>query len=729
LDEFDLSLTPEQIQALRDEFEPLDPTPEQMSSLLTIDWEDVRRADSRLRERGIQALLDEARGRIVDTRGVAVDKRAAFVGAYERRHQLELLLDEGYTPLFHKEFENSGVQFKQSRDYRTNRPFVNHSIQKLVASGRALVFSFDEVAGLPEMAERLHLQPVVRAEKHNDFVGRICLNCTSRAGPARHALNSYADVGAMDIYRPLVPNPLVTDLCNLAVDVRDRHGAKVELSGATVDIRTAYEQYFHSGDVPLLFGTVVEVECDGVWKKVVVAWVGGCYGFVRGGYAYSEIQQFLDYAHNRDGPRESVTYVDDGLIITVSEAIEASTARYQDAARQILGDQSIKAEKTKVYDGHLVGIGWHFDFVKWTVRPKDMARRRLLYRWWVLLHSCESAMRVSELQTAVAALVYYSQVMPVVKAFIPSVRRVLATCGARTTVKLPQDAKDDFEWIMVFVWVLAERPDLLESDITTLSQRKKTNYLMYTDASTEEGCGGVISELLGDDLEGESEEMRRCVLRWHPALERLYIRNFTAMMDRLTAGELVGPPLPKSASINVLEYFAVVNMVVSNVDLLRGSVVHCKCDNTAAVAWLNKLRGTSLSPLSIALSCILSFVTHAFNITIISAHIAGVHNVLADYLSRDEHLQETFPLPSPSRVSNPLRWIRCNEEVVQWQERGETLGKIGRTLLAQALSAPSQIHGLSLLALVSRLDGKLGPKRAGTMALTRTLTTDGWERK
>lgn len=200
-------------------------------------------------------------------------------------------------------------------------------------------------------------------------------------------------------------------------------------------------------------------------------------------------------------------------------------------------------------------------------------------------------------------------------------------------------------------------------------------------------------------------------------------------MERLTAGEPIGPPLPKSASINVLEYFAVVNMVVSNVDLLRGSVVHCKCDNTAAVAWLNKLRGTSLSPLSIALSRILSFITHAFNITIISTHIAGVHNVLADYLSRDEHLQETFPLPSPSRVSNPLRWIRCNEEVVQWQERGETLGKIGRTLLAQALSAPSQIHGLSLLALVSRLDGKLGPKRASTMALTRTLTTDGWERK
>ena len=156
LNEFDLSLLPEQIRALKDEFESLDPTPEQMASLLTIDWKEVERADLRLREKGIQALLDEARERIVDARGVAVDKRAAFVGAYERRHQLELLLDEGYTPQFHNEFKNSGVQFKQSRDYRTNRPFVNHSIQKLAASGRALMFSLDEVAGLPEMAERLH---------------------------------------------------------------------------------------------------------------------------------------------------------------------------------------------------------------------------------------------------------------------------------------------------------------------------------------------------------------------------------------------------------------------------------------------------------------------------------------------------------------------------------------------------------------------------------------------
>ena len=86
-------------------------------------------------------------------------------------------------------------------------------------------------------------------------------------------------------------------------------------------------------------------------------------------------------------------------------------------------------------------------------------------------------------------------------------------------------------------------------------------------------------------------------------------------------------------------------------------------------------------------------------------------------------------MPPLSCVPNPLRWIRCNKEVVRWQEDGETLGKIGRMLLAQALSAPGQIHGLSLLALVSHLDGKLGLRRASTMALTQTLTTDVCEKR
>ena len=46
---------------------------------------------------------------IVDDRGVVVEKRTAFIGAHERRHQFELLLDKGYTPQFHGDLVDSGV--------------------------------------------------------------------------------------------------------------------------------------------------------------------------------------------------------------------------------------------------------------------------------------------------------------------------------------------------------------------------------------------------------------------------------------------------------------------------------------------------------------------------------------------------------------------------------------------------------------------------------------------
>jgi hypothetical protein len=69
-----------------------------------------------------------------------------------------------------------------------------------------------------------------------------------------------------------------------------------------VDVKAAYEQYFHAGVIPLLFGTQVDlIEDKGENHRVVVVWVGGCFGFTRGGFAYGEIQRFIDHAHNREG--------------------------------------------------------------------------------------------------------------------------------------------------------------------------------------------------------------------------------------------------------------------------------------------------------------------------------------------------------------------------------------------------------------------------------------------
>jgi hypothetical protein len=42
--------------------------------------------------------------------------------------------------------------------------------------------------------------------------------------------------------------------------------------------------------------------------------------------------------------------------------------------------------------------------------------------------------------------------------------------------------------------------------------------------------------------------------------------------------------------INAMEFVTAVCAIVANRELLRGKVVCLHCDNTAAVAWVNKLR-------------------------------------------------------------------------------------------------------------------------------------------
>ena len=69
--------------------------------------------------------------------------------------------------------------------------------------------------------------------------------------------------------------------------MRLRIGVGVPMSGANVDINSAYEQYFYGGLFPLYFSTVIEVTdltLKRGFKQIVVAYVGGCFGYTRGGY-------------------------------------------------------------------------------------------------------------------------------------------------------------------------------------------------------------------------------------------------------------------------------------------------------------------------------------------------------------------------------------------------------------------------------------------------------------
>jgi hypothetical protein len=88
-------------------------------------------------------------------------------------------------------------------------------------------------------------------------------------------------------------------------------------------------------------------------------------------------------------------------------------------------------------------------------------------------------------------------------------------------------------------------------------------------------------------------------------------------------------------SINVLEYFVAIFYVMLWVDEFRGQCVLLECDNTAAVSWLMKNRATRGSHATDCLVKMFSLFCLHEKITIISLHIRGVDNTVADFRSRD----------------------------------------------------------------------------------------------
>ena len=85
-------------------------TPQQLNSLEKVDFNEVSQNDKKLRETSIDKLLDDARERIVDERGVRRSDVEMFLEGYERRKQLISLLYDGYNPHFDKEFEPTRIK-------------------------------------------------------------------------------------------------------------------------------------------------------------------------------------------------------------------------------------------------------------------------------------------------------------------------------------------------------------------------------------------------------------------------------------------------------------------------------------------------------------------------------------------------------------------------------------------------------------------------------------------
>ena len=86
--------------------------------------------------------------------------------------------------------------------------------------------------------------------------------------------------------------------------------------------------------------------------------------------------------------------------------------------------------------------------------------------------------------------------------------------------------------------------------------------------------------------------------------------------------------------------------------LLARKLVLFKCDNTGVVAAVKK--GSAREPLVMHLLRTLWFFVAHFDISINIEHIAGIHNGVADTLSRDNTQQFFLLHPQADRLPNPI---------------------------------------------------------------------------
>ena len=119
----------------------------------------------------------------------------------------------------------------------------------------------------------------------------------------------------------------------------------------------------------------------------------------------------------------------------------------------------------------------------------------------------------------------------------------------------------------------------------------------------------------------EASAVRKASFRWS-AEELVVFQEFRESHD--------GKPL----DINVMEYFTIIFLVMLWGSELAGQRVGVRCDNTAAVAWLQKSRASNKSPVAEAMVHAFSLYCIRLRIVLVPLHIKGIENVLADDLSR-----------------------------------------------------------------------------------------------
>jgi hypothetical protein len=301
-----------------------------------------------------------------------------------------------YTPNGAKETQVGGSYLKY-------RPLCNAALLTLVEEGRAIAFSRDALAESDQL-RGIQVSPLVWAPKAGSVKGRTCVNLSKRS---RHhaSVNESVDVEASDSYYLKPHLPLLPDVAEMACRQKELSGGEA-LAGATVDVSSAYHQFAQSPTTAKYQATIIKVPAPAgsvrEWVMLVIIYLVGVFGFITASNVYCTLGQAIEFRHNRDEatPR-SLTYIDDGILISPKSKIDSSVAEYIEGVEAMFGKEGVNHKKVKKWLGKLEAIGWEFDFVKWTVQPKQRGIAKMMHYLFNVLPIGASAVHEKDFESIV----------------------------------------------------------------------------------------------------------------------------------------------------------------------------------------------------------------------------------------------------------------------------------------------------------------------------------------
>ena len=641
---------------------------------LDLDMSLVEQDISDFNRLGLKSIIEE-RTQVLRWVGGSRDEVRTATAGFKDQTVLLDLMENGVRSFVKPSFTpNGGVGYSQSKSYRDHRECCNQHMFKLRAEGKALILRWDVLTLSEQML--FNLNKLQLAAKTGKPEGRCCLNASSvirYKGNTIMSLNDGMDLDASDKVYPPTVLPTLADICQLAEGAKISAGVTNDIVvGATVDVAGAYNQFTLSYEASLLRAVMLYLgESDKVVPHVCIILVNN-FGDARAGHVYNVAGSFIDYYHNKGQTQlESKTYIDDGVLVNTAQRIEASRTKYRIPIHLLFSEVGIAPLKDVFMEQDLVALGWHFNLRHevWRVAPKKRAVEKMYGLLFISLPSNVTDTNVSvaitrrQLHTLASILSWYSAVLKVGRPFVHAMFKNLGYGPLDRKIFLTPTCKNDIEWWQAIITMSMRDPHLMSSRIGDLVLGTPCECEITTDASSTIGGGAWLTN--GDQSVQQAIDgvitfdsiavAKEGFIRWSPAELAIFERGIAGQDD----GN-VGDPI----SINVLEFFTVMYYIMLWGPSLKGKKIRINCDNTAAISWILKSRGSNKSPVAESLVKIFVLYCIALDITLVPRHIPGKLNLKADQLSRLLTLQEVWSAPLEIDTKTETWWSgRSREDV------------------------------------------------------------------